>query len=136
MLRATLNEQFLADYCDKSAGEPAGSICFSGAGNGEMQPLGKVTFTRTAVYQPGGPDSCGPAKTQGVLTTASGDTISFSATGTFCRATQTATYTYKITGGTGAYKGATGTGTIQVPRPQSNTSETQSWSGTFVYQGS
>lgn len=136
MLQATLSEQFSADFCSQSSGQPAGAICFSGHGAGQVQPLGNVTFARTAIYQPGGTDSCGPATTQGTLTTVAGDTISFLASGTFCRATQTATYTYTITGGTGKYQGASGKGSIQIPRPKTSTSEIETWNGTFTYQGS
>ena len=37
-----------------------------------------------------------------------GDTVTFKASGQFCRSNATATYYYTITGGTGRFKHATG----------------------------
>lgn len=128
---ATVSEKFSAEYC--AANQPAGSICLSGSGSGQGSPLGQFTFTRTAVMLPGGSDSCGPATMQGSLVTATGDTVSFKATGTFCRANQTAKYTYTITGGTGQFAGATGTGAVTIPTPATSTTDTQTWSGTLKY---
>lgn len=128
---ATVNEQFSAAYCTGS--QPSGSICLSGTGTGQGSPVGQFTFTRTAVMQPGGSDSCGPSTVEGSFITASSDTVSFTAKGTFCRATQAATYTYTITGGSGKYANATGTGKITVPAPTTSTTDTQTWIGTLVY---
>lgn len=80
---------------------------------------------------PAGADSCGPSSTQGTLTTAAGNTVSFTASGTFCRATQTAQYTYTITGGTGTFSGATGSGQVQIPTPTTSSTDAQTWSGTL-----
>lgn len=70
---------------------------------------------------------------QGSLVTAAGDKVSFKATGTFCRANQTAKYAYTITGGSGKFAGANGTGTVTIPTPATSTTDTQTWHGTLKY---
>lgn len=130
---ATVNEQFSAAYC--TGKQPKGSICLSGSGAGQGSPVGQFTLTRTAVMLPGGSDSCGTSTMEGSLVTATSDTVNFRATGTFCRANQTATYTYTITGGSGKFAGATGSGTVTIPTPTTSTTDTQTWRGTLKYTG-
>src|SRR5262245_650771 len=99
-----------------SGTHPEGTLCIHVTGRGTSSALGSLALDRTAVLSPPGDDSCGPSTTTGKLTTASGDSATFRATGQFCRATSTATYAFTITGGTGRFHTATGTGSMQVPR--------------------
>jgi hypothetical protein len=110
---------------------PAGTVCVTSSGSGQESHLGAISLQRTSIYAPGGSDSCGPATTKGTLTLATGDSIAFTGTGSFCRATQSATFTYKLTGGTGKYLHAAGGGAIQVPLPASSSTGTETWSGTL-----
>jgi hypothetical protein len=110
---------------------PPGTVCVTSSGSGQETKLGVVSLQRTSIYAPGGADSCGPATTKGTLTLATGDSITFTGTGNFCRATQSASFTYTFTGGTGKYLHAAGGGTIQVPLPTSSSTGTESWAGTL-----
>ena len=110
---------------------PPGTVCVTSSGSGQEGKLGTVSLQRTSVYAPGGSDSCGPATTKGTLTLAAGDSITFTGTGNFCRATQSASFTYTFTGGSGKYLHATGGGAIQVPLPTSSSTGTESWTGTL-----
>lgn len=115
-----------------SGAQPAGTLCVHVTGSGTSSALGKLSVERTAVLSPPGDDSCGPSTTTGKLTTASGDSATFRATGQFCRATSTATYTFTITGGTGRYHSATGSGSVQVPRLLDSNPPRETWNGTLV----
>ena len=128
-LQAAFADRYTAAPC--SGGQPTGTICVTTNGTGQAAGLGSVSLSRTSIDAPGGADSCGPATTKGTLTLATGDTITFTGTGTFCRAGQVASFNYKITGGTGRYLHATGSGAIQVPMPTSSSTGTESWSGTL-----
>jgi hypothetical protein len=66
-----------------------------------------------------------------MLTLATGDSITFTGTGNFCRATQAANFTYTITGGSGKYLHASGGGTILVPLPTSSSTGTEAWTGSL-----
>ena len=127
--QVVFTDQYSAAAC--SGGQPTGTICVSTSGSGQAVGLGTISLSRTSIYAPGGADSCGSATTKGTLTLATGDTITFTGTGTFCRASQAGSFSYKITGGTGSYLHATGSGTIQVPRPTSSSTGTESWTGTL-----
>ena len=129
VFQASFADHYTAAAC--TGGQPTGTICVTTSGTGQTANLGTTSLSRTSVYAPGGADSCGSATTQGMLTLATGDTLTFTGTGTFCRATQVASFTYKITGGTGNYLHATGSGAIQVPRPSSSSTGTESWTGTL-----
>jgi hypothetical protein len=115
---------------------PTGTLCLATSGTGpgvnDGQSLGKVTVQRTAEYAPGDGSTCSQATTAGTLTMASGDLVTFTGTGTFCRATQTGSFTYTITGGTGRYQHASGAGRFYVPPPSSATDDTETWSGTLL----
>lgn len=130
MLQGTISENYATVSCP--AGKPSGTICVSAGGTGPLSSLGTISLTRKAILEPGGADSCGPSTMDGTVTMGGGDTLSFTATGTFCRGTATARYTYTITGGTGAYRGAGGKGSITIPRPPTSSTDTLTWDGTLV----
>jgi hypothetical protein len=127
--QVVFTDSYTATAC--SGGQPTGTICVSTSGSGQAAGLGTTSLSRTSIYAPGGADSCDSASTKGTLTLATGDTVAFSGTGTFCPAFQSANFTYKVTGGTGSYLHATGSGTIQAPRPTSSSTGTETWTGTL-----
>ncbi|HUY79018.1 MAG TPA: hypothetical protein VMV29_19750 [Ktedonobacterales bacterium] len=129
-LNVTFNEQYAFVTCDSS--QPAGANCLTFNGNGTAASLGALTLARTAVYAPAQPGQCAAATTRGTLTLANNDTISFTGSGQFCPGTVSATYTYTIAGGTGAYQNATGSGTITTPAPDSSNTGTEIWAGTVT----
>ena len=131
VLQVNFSDQYSAAICGGTA--PAGTTCVSTNGSGQDAALGDMSLSRTSVYAPLGADSCTSATTQGTLTvTATGDTVTFTGKGTFCAATQIANFTYTITGGTGSYQHATGSGSINVPLPSSSTTGTEIWSGSLL----
>jgi hypothetical protein len=127
--QVVFTDRYTAAECGGTT--PAGTICATSSGNGQESNLGTISLQRTSVYAPGGSDSCGPATTKGTLTLATGDSVTFTGSGTFCRATQSASFTFQFTGGTGTYLHASGGGTIQVPLPTSSSTGTESWAGTL-----
>ncbi len=129
-LQGTISEDYITVNCP--SGKPSGTICVAARGTGQLSSLGDVSLTRNAILNPGGSDSCGPSTMDGMLIVGGGDTISFTATGTFCRGTGSARYTYTITRGTGIYLGASGKGNITVPRPSSSSTDVLTWDGTLV----
>jgi hypothetical protein len=130
VLQVNFSDQYTAAICGGTA--PAGTTCVSTNGFGQDAALGGMSLSRTSVYAPLGADSCTSATTQGTLTvTATGDAIKFTGKGTFCAATQIASFTYTISGGTGSYQHATGSGSINVPLPSSSTAGTEIWSGSI-----
>ncbi len=131
VLQVSFSEQYSAAPCGGTS--PAGTTCVSTTGSGQDAALGNVSLSRTSVYAPLGTDSCASATTQGTLTvTTTGDTVTFTGTGTFCGASQIADFTYTITGGSGAYQHASGTGSIHVPLPSSSSTGTEAWSGSLL----
>jgi len=131
VLQVNFSDQYTAAPCGGTS--PAGTTCVSTSGSGQDAALGDISLGRTSVYAPLGTDSCASATTQGTLTvSATGDTVTFTGSGTFCGASQIADFTYAITGGTGAYQHASGTGTIHVPLPSSSSTGTETWSGSLL----
>ncbi len=130
----SFDTQYALNTCDAS--QAAGTICVdtSGTGHGTNNgaTLKAIGVRRSSAYSPGDGSTCTPATTSGTLTFTAQDTVMFTGTGTFCRATQMATFTYTIAGGTGKYQNASGSGSIHVPPPSSPTADTETWSGTLL----
>ncbi|HLW03635.1 MAG TPA: hypothetical protein VKT82_33620 [Ktedonobacterales bacterium] len=117
------------------AGQPAGTLCLAFKGQGQAPSLGTTSLARTAIVSATpGSDGCQPISSTGTLTAADGGKVNFTAAGEYCASNDTATYTYTITGGTGKYQGASGTGTIRFP-PSSGNTGVETWSGTLLYPG-
>jgi hypothetical protein len=109
---ATVAETFTAAVCD-----PFPSLCVTIAGRGHATHLGRVREAATVVVDlasdpaPG----CHTETRKTTLTAADGDQIMLDATGQNCATgptTVTAVDAYVVTGGTGRFSGATGSGTI------------------------
>jgi hypothetical protein len=93
------------------------TVCITSFGTGQATHLGEVTDATTVyvdIYPADAVNGCTPETRYSVLMTAHGDGISIEASGlegAGCTAPGTAYDTYVVTGGTGRFQGATGTGT-------------------------
>jgi hypothetical protein len=116
--------------------EPAGTLCVTTTGTGHgangATSLPSAQLQQSSVYLPDDGTTCATATTSGSVQFTQADGFTFTGKGTFCRAVQAATFTYTITGGTGAYAGASGAGMIYVPPPSSQTDDTEVWSGSLL----
>jgi hypothetical protein len=107
--QATVDEQYTVTLCGPS------TICIQAVGSGEATQLGQMTEDSQVMADTNPADShngCGPETRTTVLTAANGDTLTMSATGYGCNGT--AQDSYVVTGGTGRFAGATGSGTDSV----------------------
>lgn len=102
-------------------GTPPEAVCLHDEVTGTLTHLGRTTGTFEVVFRenPFGADPCVPIRKQGSFTAANGDRVDIEAEGTFCSATVTATYNFRVTGGTGRFADATGSGSWLVPAPAS-----------------
>lgn len=104
---ATVSETFTAAPCGTWA------RCISAVGTGHATHLGNVTEGAAIVIDTNPADAqggCAPEVRTTTLTAANGDTVTMSGTGWTCAATSDAHDDYVITGGTGRYDGASGSG--------------------------
>jgi hypothetical protein len=101
------------------AGAPAGALCLHDSVSGQISYLGGSTGEFDVVIDAAasGADGCAPANKGGFFVAANGDRLDVTARGTYCFPTSVATYVYTVTGGSGCFVGATGTGTWLVPPP-------------------
>jgi hypothetical protein len=109
---ATVAETFTAGLCD-----PVPSLCVTIDGSGHATHLGRIREAATVVVDlasnpaPG----CHTETRTTTLTAANGDQIMLDATGQSCATgptTSIAVDAYVVTGGTGRFSGASGSGTI------------------------
>lgn len=94
-------------------GTPASAVCFSQTGTGTATHFGKVTKASLTVNTFISP-SCATFVEYTTFTAADGSTMTLVQTGTGCftsPTTASANATYTVTGGTGRFSGATGSGT-------------------------
>jgi len=109
---ATVAETFTLAMC-----EPTPSVCVTVAGSGHATHLGLVreaAFTVSDSASDAGPD-CHPETRATTLTAANGDQLTLQATGRNCLTGPTTLIAwddYVVTGGTGRFSGASGSGTI------------------------
>ena len=101
------------------ANMPPGALCLHDDITGTLTHLGRATGSFEVVFDTAafGPDTCGPIRKQGSFTAVNGDRLDLEAEGTFCFNTLVALYQFRITGGTGFFAGATGSGSWLVPPP-------------------
>lgn len=96
--------------CDLTGTTAARCVVIDGTAG--SSPFGPLSMHRTMAIQPGASD-CVSATTSGTLTTAAGDTLTVTADkGQGCQRTLSSSFSFAVTGGTGIFKGATGSGTI------------------------
>jgi hypothetical protein len=114
--------------CDASVA--GGSLCTVGDGSASTSSFGALTMHRTVVYVIS-KSACTTASTVGTLTAANGDVLNFQADKSeACAKSGVDSFPFTVTGGTGIFKGATGSGTI------TNTHITSDhWKGTITFPG-
>ena len=138
--RGTMHEQFALGACP--AGTPATFACASVTGTGRLSHLGKVMESvqatiNLALMSPA--TYCAPDQSKATFTTASGDTVFMTTNGLTCQkgaGKGVDSGRYVVTGGTGKYQDATGSGTYETDATyaadmHSGTSVT-TYSGTFA----
>jgi hypothetical protein len=128
-------------YCPAGVSAPADCVRFTGEGT--IRGLGAVTTTYTKIL-PGVDPACVVVQNNtAVITVAGKGTIEVSRAGTICTAPAPLTsgpYTFTVTGGTGAYTGASGTLTFRTSvgsldgACQCGSSQ-DTWAGTIVVPG-
>jgi len=101
------------------AGAPDGAACLHDKVSGRLKAAGTVTGDFEVVIDAAHTSRVGvaPIAKRGSFVARNGDHLDVSATGTFDFAASVATYTYAVTGGTGRFRHASGTGTWLVPAP-------------------
>jgi hypothetical protein len=106
--QATVFEHYTLSFCGRA------TVCIDAHGMGQATHLGEVSESSTVRVDVNPADAvsgCSPETRSTVLTAANGDEIMMSATGWGCPATNSAHDSYVVTGGTGRFQGATGSGT-------------------------
>lgn len=121
-------QTFVFQSCPSSA--PAEDICIYVTGVTDQPLTRHLSFSRVSLVNPSLYDythpACQPIETSGTLTLPRG-TLSIHAPGNVCLADGVASYDIIITGGTGAYEGALGSGKIVVPPPETNSTGRELW---------
>jgi len=124
---------------DCPAGSPALAVCYSNIGHGRVASLGEVTETYTAVVDDQAAKCVYPHFT-GVLAVAGKGEIDISAKSPDCvpPLQQNVLADYVVTGGSGAYAGATGTGRQASVAHETGYAKgiaTDTWDGTLAVPG-
>ena len=117
------------DQCFKVVGWgtsiPYGPITFSSFDINFIAP-GRVPIVRTYDHDPG---YCEPTTRQGSIVIGK-DTFTFTASGTWCWSL--VHFVYQVTGGTGTYKHARGTGSISISYSATTFQVLEYWTGTLT----
>jgi hypothetical protein len=122
----TFDSGFGPYSCDLTA--TSAPLCLVGDGTAGASPFGPLSMHRVVAVQ-GGTGSCTAATTTAMLTAANGDVLTVkSDKGQACPKSDKDSYTFTVTGGTGIFKGATGSGTIADSHGTSDR-----WSGTITF---
>jgi hypothetical protein len=121
-------QTFVFKSCPSTA--PAADLCIYVTGVSDQPQTRHLQFTRIAMVNPSVYDDAHPAcqriETSGTLTLPKG-TLSIHAPGNVCLADGVASYDVIVTGGTGAYAGALGSGKIVVPPPETDSTGRELW---------
>ena len=114
-------------------------MCWHAAGTGNSIPYGPLTFTsfdinfsvpgKPSVYGNPHPDFCEPTTRQASITIGK-DTIQVRASGTWCA--NRVHFAYQVTGGTGAFGHARGTGSILIVQNTYPQPILEYWTGTLT----
>jgi hypothetical protein len=107
--QASVSETFTIAKCGEW------SVCITAVGTGQATHLGEITEHSSVVADINPADQqngCAPERRTDSLTAANGDTITMSGPGlTRCPGSNEANDSYVVTGGTGRFQGASGSGT-------------------------
>jgi hypothetical protein len=133
--QATIAETYTATICG-----PA-QLCINAIGSGQATQLGNTAESASVVSDLASTSApgCHTETRTTTLTAANGDQITLQATGENCSTgptTVTATDAYMVTGGTGRYFGATGSGTNTVAADRASGTAVVTFSGTLSTPGS
>jgi hypothetical protein len=120
------------------------AFCASATGLGQATHMGKTTEAFVgSVVLPLDQNGCAPESSTGTLTAANGDQVFVTSAGTFCQSSLTNATdvgSWTVTGGTGRFTGATGSGpyttTILINSDGSGGTSTSTYSGTISTPGS
>lgn len=112
-----LNGSFTFHACP--TGTPAADACLTDHITATLPGLGDVDglFEVHLAFSAFASDGCGSIDKAGAFTAGDGSTLRVQAAGLYCNATAIATYDYRVTGGTGRARHASGTGIWLVPPP-------------------
>jgi hypothetical protein len=134
VVAAQLDGSFVFHACP--AGTPAGDLCLTDHITTTLPGLGSVSgpFEVHIAFSSFAADGCGSIDKSGALTATDGSTMQVRATGLYCSASSIATYDYRITGGTGKARDASGSGMWLVPPPATFTGS--SGTGPEFFHGS
>ncbi|HEU5424715.1 MAG TPA: hypothetical protein VFU72_14315 [Nitrolancea sp.] len=105
--QATVYEHYTVSVCAPD------TRCITATGSGEATQLGQVTQTSTVrvdLNPAHAVNGCVPETRETVLVASNGDELTMSAGGWGCPASSSAQDQYTVTGGTGRFQGATGSG--------------------------
>jgi hypothetical protein len=116
-LHATLSGDFAFGACP--AGAPPRALCLHDVLSGTIDGIGPVhgEFDVAIDAAHTGPDNVAPIVKGGSFTTPDGDRLDLAAVGSFDFTASVARYTYTVTGGTGRFRKASGSGSWVVPAP-------------------
>jgi hypothetical protein len=106
--QATVFEHYTLSVCAPH------TVCITAHGTGQATHLGELTESATVQVDINPADAvngCSPETRNTTLVAANGDEITMSATGCGYSATNSARDSYVVTGGTGRFQGASGSGT-------------------------
>lgn len=107
--KATFEERVTFAPC------PFPIFCFTASGTGQASHMGRTLEQRTATFDLSllRATGCSPSPGAATLTAANGDRVMMSLAGTVCStgpSTSTLSFVYVVTGGTGRFEGASGSG--------------------------
>lgn len=112
-----LNGSFTFHACP--TGTPAGDACLTDHITAALPDVGDVAglFEVHIAFSSFAADGCGSIDKAGTFTAGDGSTLRVRAAGLYCNASAIASYDYRITGGTGRARHASGEGIWLVPQP-------------------
>jgi hypothetical protein len=134
-LHGTVLGAFSFGPCPADA--PAGAACLHDELSGALKGVGPVTGAFDVAIDAAQADEHGiaPIAKRGSFVARNGDRLDVRATGSFDFAASVATYTYTVTGGTGRFREATGSGSWLVPAPAVFDPATGKGSGDEILEG-
>jgi hypothetical protein len=134
-LHGTLLGAFSFGPCPADA--PAGAACLHDELSGSLKGVGPVTGAFDVAIDAAHADEHGvaPIAKLGSFVARNGDRLDVAATGSFDFGASVATYTYTVTGGTGRFSHATGSGSWLVPAPAVFDPATGQGSGDEILDG-
>ncbi len=134
--RATFAETFTAALCS-----PVPSLCVVAVGSGVATHLGRTLESNTVLVNlaSNAAPGCNSETRETILTAANGDQIVLHAPGQSCATgptTVAALDFYVVTGGSGRFSGASGSGTVNVTVNQASGTAVSTFTGTLSTPGS